>query len=408
MNHSPETASGTPSRLAFLGVAFAFLITMVGTTMPTPLYPGYQQQFDFSQFMITVIFAVYGAGVIGALVVTGRWSDQLGRRPLLFAGLLAAALSDVVFLSSQGLAGLLAGRVLSGISAGIFTGTATVAVIELAPKDMKPLATFGATAANMGGLGLGPVVAGLLGQHAAWPLHLSYLVHLGLVGLALVAVWLAKETVTRPAHPQLTFQRLSVPGEVRTLFLPAVIASFAGFSVLGFFTATAPAFMGEVLSYSNLTLIGMVAGTAFFASILGQRFQNRLEESRRLPWGCVLVILGAGLIGVGIGIVSLAIFLAGAIVAGLGQGIALRAGLGAITTASPAEQRGEVTSTFFVVSYVALSVPVLGIGLTARYIGLPATGIGFAGFVALLALVALILLLKRQATASSNPTSSES
>nr|WP_299379779.1 MFS transporter [uncultured Halomonas sp.] len=408
MNNSPTTASNTSSRLAFLGVAFAFLVTMVGTTMPTPLYPGYQQQFGFSQFMITVIFAVYGVGVIGALIVTGRWSDQLGRRPLLFAGLLAAAISDVVFLSSQGLGGLLAGRMLSGVSAGIFTGTATIAVIELAPKDMKPLATFGATAANMGGLGLGPVVAGLLGEYAPWPLHLSYALHLGLIGLALVAIWFAKETVTRPARPHLTLQRLSVPDDVRSVFLPAAVASFAGFSVLGFFTATAPAFMGEVLGYSNLALIGLVAGTVFFASILGQRLQNRLTETWRLPLGCVLVIVGAALIGSGIGIVSLGTFLAGAIIAGLGQGIAMRAGLGAIAAYSPPEQRGEVTSTFFVVSYVALSVPVLGIGLSARYIGLSATGIGFAGFVALLALVALILLLRRQASASSNPSSLES
>ena len=113
-----------PPRLAFAGVAFAFLVTMLGTTLPTPLYPGYQTAFGFSQLIITVIFAAYAVGVIAALLVAGRWSDQLGRRPLLFAGLTAAALSDLVFLGAEGLSSLLAGRVLSGMSAGIFTGTA--------------------------------------------------------------------------------------------------------------------------------------------------------------------------------------------------------------------------------------------------------------------------------------------
>ncbi len=181
--------------------------------------------------------------------------------------------------------------------------------------------------------------------------------------------------------------------------------------MLGFSTAMAPAFMTQVLGYSNLLLIGAVSGTAFFASIVGQRLQDRLKHAWRLPIGCVLVLVGAILIGTGIGLVSLGVFILGAFVVGLGQGIAMRAGLGDITAYSPANQRSAVTSTFFVVTYVALSVPVLGIGLTARYIGLPATGMGFAGFVALLALVALILLLKRQAqtsSASSNPSSSES
>ena len=67
--------------LAFLGAAFAFSVVMIGTTMPTPLYPIYQDAFVFSQLMIPIIFAAYAFGVIAALVTTGRWSDQLGRRP---------------------------------------------------------------------------------------------------------------------------------------------------------------------------------------------------------------------------------------------------------------------------------------------------------------------------------------
>lgn len=396
------TASSVAARgpaLAFLGAAFAFLATMLGTTLPTPLYPLYQAQFGFSQLIITVIFAAYAVGVMGALIVTGRWSDQIGRRPLLFAGLVAAAASDVLFLASDNLTLLLVARVVSGISAGIFTGTATVAVIELAPPAWRRAATFVATAANMGGLGMGPVIAGVLGEYAAWPLQLAYAVHLGLLTLAAAAVAYAPETVSRPARPRLRMQRLRVPDEVRGVFLPAAIAGFAGFAVLGFFTATAPAFMQQVLGQSNLALIGLVAGLVFFASTLGQLVQGRFSSAWRLPLGCAVVIAGATMIGVGIAVATMWVFLGGALIAGLGQGIGFRAGLGAIAAASPADQRGSVTSTFFVVAYVALSIPVVGIGLVSRSIGLAATGVGFAGFVALLSGVALVLLLRRSSQA---------
>ncbi|SHE74678.1 Predicted arabinose efflux permease, MFS family [Modicisalibacter ilicicola DSM 19980] len=407
MGATSSRADGA-SRLVFAGVAFAFLLVMLGATLPTPLFPVYQQRFGFTQLIITVIFAAYAVGVIGALIVTGRWSDQLGRRPLLFGGLVAAALSDVMFLVSDGLAGLLVARVLSGISAGIYTGTATVAVIELAPKPWKRMATFIATAVNMGGLGLGPVVAGLLGQYAPWPLHLAYAVHLGLLAIAVGAIGIAPETVQRPDRPRLTLQRLRVPAEVRGLFLPAAVAGFAGFAVLGFFSATAPAFMGEVLGHANLALIGVVAGTAFFSSTLGQLAQGRFAERKRLPLGCGVIIVGILLVGIGIGVVSLWLFLGGAIIAGLGHGIAFRAGLGAVTAASPVNQRGALTSTFFVVVYVALSIPVLGIGLTARIAGLPVAGMGFATFVALLAAVALVSLLRYRARATPDPSSQPS
>lgn len=388
------------SALPFLGVALAFLITMLGTTLPTPLYPVYQSRFDFSQLTITVIFAVYALGVMGALVATGRWSDQLGRRPMLGAGLAAAAISDLIFLSSDGLSSLLVGRFISGVSAGIFTATATVAVMELAPAAWPKRAAFLATAVNMGGLGLGPILAGLLVEYLPWPLRLAYGVHLLLAVLAALAVLKAPETVTRPAQPKLTLQRLQVPEEVRDIFLPAAIAGFAGFALLGFFTATAPAFMIGVLGYDNLALSGLAAGSVFFASTIGQLLQERLSSSWRLPLGCAGVIIGASLVGIGIGRASLAFFLFGALVAGIGQGMAFRAGLGAVVQASPVDQRGGVAATFFIVAYIALSIPVVGIGLAARAFGLAPAGMAFAGGVALLAgtsLVSLVWMRHRKA-----------
>lgn len=396
---NPSNATGRRSPALFLGVAFAFAVTMIGTTMPTPLYPLYQQQFGFSQLMITVIFAVYAAGVIAALLITGRWSDQLGRRPMLFAGLVASALSDLVFWHAGGLGMILLGRVLSGISAGIFTGTATVAVMELVPETWKRVGTLIATAANMGGLGLGPMLAGVLATLLPAPLILPYAVHLVLAALAAVCIGLAPETVRRPERIRLGVQRLKVPREVRGVFMPAAIAAFAGFMVCGFATSVTPAFLGKVLGYSNHALIGVVAGLLFIASTVGQIVQARLPEARRLPIGCGVLLLGVLFIAWGIGAAQLVGFLVGPVIAGVGQGIAFRAGLGAVAEASPGEHRAAVVSTFFVVAYVAISLPVIGIGLVSTLIGLQLTGLLFDLIVAVLCCVALILLLRRPAQA---------
>ncbi|MDN6320439.1 MAG: MFS transporter [Marinobacter sp.] len=381
--------------LIFLGAAFSFSVVMIGTTMPTPLYPIYQEAFGFSQLMITIIFAAYAFGVIAALVTTGRWSDQLGRRPLLLGGLACSIISDLVFWQADGLTMILAGRVLSGLSAGIFTGTATVAVLELAPPHWRERATFFATAANMGGLGLGPMLAGVLSQYLPAPLVLTYLVHIALAILAVICVWRAPETVKKPRHPKLSFQRLNVPPEVRGVFVPAAIAGFAGFAVCGFFTSIAPAMMGNVLGYDNRLLIGVVAGSIFIASTLGQFLQDKLPLHLRLPAGCATLVVGVSPVALGIHTQSLALFMAGAIIAGMGQGIAFRAGMGAIAAASPPAERAAVTSTFFIIAYIAISVPVIGIGLMASVISLQSTGVIFSIFVGAMAAVALLILLWR-------------
>lgn len=382
------------SRLAFCAVAFAFLVTMLGATLPTALYPIYQQRYGFSELIITLIFAAYAVGVIAALMIAGSWSDQLGRRRMLAAGLGFSALSAVTFLFADGLGGFLAARVVSGVSAGIFTGTATAAVVELAPPAWRRAATFIATAANMIGLGLGPLLAGALAQYAPWPVHLCFVVDILLLAVAGCGVWYAPETVALPARPLLRPQRLSLPGSVRGVFVPAAVAGFAGFAVLGLFTALVPAFMGEVLGYSNLALTGAVVFLLFAASAAGQLAHGKVPEAARLPLGCVVLIAGVALVGTGIGLASLVWLLAGAVVAGFGQGLSFRAGMGAVTVASPAERRGEVASTFFVVLYVAISIPVIGVGFAASRLGLATAGILFSAVVAVLALVALLALLK--------------
>jgi hypothetical protein len=74
-----------------------------------------------------------------------------------------------------------------------------------------------------------------------------------------------------------------------------------------------------------------------------------------------------------------------------------------VSRVSPAGQRAAVASTFFVVAYVAISLPVIGVGLLARAVSLKTTGLVFAGIVMLLAAVAVVLLLRdrdRQPTTS--------
>ena len=91
-------------------VAAAFLVTMVGTTMPTPLYPLYEQELGFGGLMVTVVFATYAVGVLAALLLVGRLSDQVGRKAVLLPGIGVAAASSLVFLIPGSLPALFAGR----------------------------------------------------------------------------------------------------------------------------------------------------------------------------------------------------------------------------------------------------------------------------------------------------------
>ena len=381
-----------PRSSAFWLVAVALAATMLGTTLPTPLYVLYQQQLGLAELMLTVIFAVYAAGVLTALLLLGRASDELGRRRVLLLGLACAALSAVVFLLAHGLGLLLVGRVLSGLAAGTFTGTATAALVDLAGAGQGRRATLVATAFNMGGLGLGPLLAGILVQFAPLPLRLPFWVDLGLVLLAALAVWSTPETVNVPEHPRLRIRRPDLPPQVRPVFLRAASAGCAGFAVLGLFTAVAPSFLLQLLHEPSHALSGLVVFTVFAASALGQVALAGRFGQRALAAGCVGLIVGMGLLVAGLASTSLALLIASAIVAGLGQGLCMRAGLEAINAHAPAQRRAGVASTYFVVMYIAISLPVLGVGIAATELGLQTAGIAFSVVIAAIAAIALATL----------------
>jgi predicted MFS family arabinose efflux permease len=377
-------------------VAGAFLVTMLGTTMPTPLYPLYQARLGFDGFVVTVVFATYAVGVLAALLLFGALSDRIGRKAVLLPGLGLAAASSAVFLVPDSLPALFAGRLLSGLSAGIFTGVATAMIVDLAPPGGRPRAALLAACVNVLGLGLGPVVAGALAQYAPAPLELTYLLHLGLLVPAAVGLALAPEPVARrPFRWQV--QRLSVPPAARPVFVRAGTAGFAGFAVLGFFTAVSPLFVGQVLREPSPLLVGGVVFAVLGSSAAGQLLSARLGERASLLAGCAALAAGILVVAAGLVAAALPLVLAGAVLAGLGQGAAFRAGLAAVTGAAPADRRSEVSSAFFLVVYVALSIPVVGVGAASQAFGLVPAAVAFAVLVALLAAAALVSLARATA-----------
>jgi len=393
------------TRFGFVLLAYAFVAIMTGTTLPTPLYALYSEHMHFAVLTTTVIFSTYAVGVLGALLVFGRWSDAMGRRPVLLAGAAFALASAAVFLVADSVPLLLLGRLLSGLSAGIFTGTATAAIVEAAPDGQRDIATSIATVANIGGLGIGPILAGLLAQYAPHPLQLPFITHIALVILAVGAVLLAPETSGRTGR--IGFQRLSVPAEMRPVFVTAATAAFAGFAVTGLFMAVAPSFVKSVMGVGNHAVAGVIAGSLFGASAVAQVLSRRVPPRRAVAIGCAILVAGMLILAVALHESSLVGLVAAAVVAGIGQGVSFSRGLASVAELAPEDRRAEVSSTYFVVAYVAISLPVVGEGFASQHWGLRTGGVTFALATAALAAVCLVaVVLQERRSPAGAPTRS--
>jgi len=73
----------------------------------------------FSPLAVTFVFGIYAAALLAALLITGRLSDYVGRRPVLIAATRDPGGDDGAFSHfADGLATLIAARVIQGLSTG--------------------------------------------------------------------------------------------------------------------------------------------------------------------------------------------------------------------------------------------------------------------------------------------------
>jgi MFS family permease len=376
-----------PARIGFWLVALILTATMLGTTLPTPLYVIYQAQWHFSAGVVTVTFAVYAAAVMATLLLAGHSSDQAGRKPVLAAALGASALSTVVFIVAPDVGVLFIGRILSGLSAGLMTGTATATLTELSRPGRR--ASVVATAANMFGLGLGPLVAGLFAQYLPHPTVLVFEVYLGVLAAVGGCLLLVPEPVLSRRRPVLRFTGLSIPSPGRGEFIAAATAGFAAFSLIGLFAALAPTFLGTDLHQTSHAVQGAVVFLLLGVGTATQLLLARLRSRRVMMGGLGLLLAALALIVAALAQASMALFLTGTVIGGTAVGAVFLGSLATANRMTSPERRGQTISTYFVACYCGLIIPVIGVGVASGFVGdLPAV-LAFSILLAALCLYSL-------------------
>lgn len=368
----------------FWVIAFAFLVAMAFSTVPTPLYVLYQQRDHFSSFVVTVLFAAYAVGVVLSLFLAGHVSDWVGRRRVIVPALLLQAASAVLFLIATTVPELFIARLLSGVGVGMITATATAYLAELHTSH-RPSAGLGraelvATAANLGGLGVGTLISGILAQYVTGPLTTSYAVFLVLLLVSAAAVAFVPETVaveSRTYHPQ----RVSVPELARARYFAAGAAAFASFATLGLFTSLAPAFVANTLHLPSRALAGAVAFLVFGAAASTQILFRRTRTRHQLAIGIGLMSAGLAVVTAGLFTTSLPLFLVGGVAAGAGMGVLFKGSISTVAALASPTSRGEALAGLFLAGYLGLAVPVLLLGIATQYVAPQYAVLGFSAMV---------------------------
>lgn len=368
--------------------------------VPAPLLVIYQAQEGFGTVAATVVFAAFPVGVITSVFLAGHLSDRFGRLRLIAPAVLLNVLAGIVFLTSTDLGMLLLARVLSGLGVGMLTATATAHMTELHAADRAAAGRPGgrraevvATAANIGGIGVGMLVSGVLADIVYAPLYTPHLVLVFAMVVGLLLVTLVPETSGGTDGPwRYRLQRVAVPAASRPAYAGALVAGFVGFAMFGVFSGLAGTFLAGQLGITAHSVAGLVAFAAFGTSAATQVLTSRWSTATQQRVGAALLAVGLLLLVVSLPVGAFSVFVAGGMVTGAGTGALFKASVGTVVSIAADESRAEALAGLFLAAYVGMSVPIVLLGLLMQVIPVPVAVLVFGSFMLLLIAGSAVLL----------------
>jgi MFS family permease len=382
-------------RLAYALAASVIGLALFASITPSPLYGIYSRLWDFSPAVLTLIYGTYAFGVLATLILAGRISDQVGRRPVLLVALGTLVVTTVLYMVADSVVWLFVARGLQGLATGLALAAASAALLDLHPR--KDPAGVGLTngVVSAGGIGLGMLVSATAVQLLPAPRVLPYVVLLVLFAIAFAGALLMPEPVQERTGLRLTPQKPGVPPMVRRPFLLAALGVLSSWSIGGLFFSLGPQLSAVVFDTQNHLVTGLsvvvLAGSGAVAQVV---------FGRSAPWlgtaaGSVALATGLLLIVAASVETSAALLLAGAVIGGAGFGVAFLGSLRSLSVAIPTEHRAQVMSAFYVVAYASLSLPAVLAGIVVTPLGLEST---FEIFGSVVAGIALILAVEATRT----------
>lgn len=388
----PNVDGRRRSHLGFL--AFVLLCFFAASSAPTPLYHLYQQAWGFSSALLTIIFAVYALSLLATLLVFGSLSDYLGRRPVIFLGLLLEIVSMLVFITATDVSGLILARVLQGVATGIATSALGAAMLDSDARQGPLLNSI----TPMFGMALGALGTSALVAYAPLPMALAYgLLLTAFVGQALYLLRVAETVTPQPGVLKTLRPRLAVPAQARSMLLLVLPADIAAWALGGFFLSLAPSLLAAATGSTSVLNGGFAVAALTISGALSIHSLRLRAPRLALLVGCSFLAIGVSVILAAVNLGWLWLFFTGAVVAGVGFGASFLGALRLLLPLAHAHERGALMAAFLALSYLAFCVPALIAGVSIKAAGLVTTTNVYGGMVVLLALSALAGLLVQQA-----------
>ncbi len=372
--------------MTLFSFAGAMLIAASSSAV-TPLYRLYQESMHLTPFVVTIVFAVYVASLLAALLTVGGLSDYVGRRPVILTALLLNAAAMILFAEARDVGQLILARAVQGLCVGVGTTALGAAILDT-NRARGPLLNsvtpfLGMTAGSLG--------AAALITFAPDPLHRVYEVLLGLTALMIALLWVMPETISRKTGALASLRpHVSVPAQSKSVLVRLTPANVAAWALGGLYLSLMPTVVATAMAVHSPWVGGVVVSALMLTAAIAVATFRDWPARRLILTGTSTLSLGVAVSMFGIQQHQVAALLAGTVIAGAGFGSTFSGTLRALLPTAEPHQRAGLLSAFYVQSYLAFSLPAVAAGLSVPLIGLSTAAYLYGAVIVLLAVISMM------------------
>jgi MFS family permease len=389
--HPKPARRRTGSRSDAFGLAAMTIVLFLffaAAAAPSPLLPLLLKQWQFESWLLTFAFAVYALAILVALLVVGRLSDHIGRRPVILGATALELSSMILFLVADDIGVFVIARTLQGLATGAATGAISAAIADFAGEHRARLTATLGSVGPLAGLAAGAVFAGAVAEHQTDPKPVTFAVLAVLFSVGLAAVTAVRESSSkRPGAARSLRPRVAVPPKARRPFWKAIPIAAAVWMAGGLYLSvvgeTARDLLGISDEFDISFLIAGLSATGAVTVLISQQLRPRPSATI----GVLLIALGMLSVILAIHTGAIPLLIAGTVVSGAGFGMAFAGAVGLVVPHAHAHERGELFSAIYVVNYLTFGVPAIAAGLLIAPFGLSAAVLLYAAAVVAAAVI---------------------
>ena len=379
------------NKIVFFAATFSFLMIFAASATPIPLYDIYRQSNGLTYNDLALTAVVYFLGAITALLIFGRISNHLGRKPVAFLIFALTFIAILILLDVNSATPLIIGRLILGFACGLASSALTAYIADCGVNLPHWLPSAVISNSPMVGLTIGAIMSGSLVKFASYPRILCYIVILFILAICTLLIILSDETVEKSSGIIASLKpKFSLPQADKRLFPIAAITFVSTWAMGAFYQAFGPSIAVDKLGTHSTLMIGILFSSYLLPSAIGGPLTAKFKPANIQRIGMIIFTLAVFGIIFSLKSSNITMFILCSAIAGSSQGAVLTASIRSLLADIKLKDRAGILSLIYAVSYTGAAIPSFIAGQLSHHMDLFHVSLFYGGLAVVACLITLL------------------